>query len=244
MTSTRVPRVLVVDHEQPLVRLVAEQLCRDGFHVTVCFDGPAALRAAREVAPDAVVLDVGAPGLDGEELCRQLRTFSDCYLVMLTGRAREADEPTGRSAGADDYLTKPFDPAKLVARVRAMLDRAGHPDSGPPRPQSKGNASGAEPLQCGPLSVDLDRRAVHLDGRLVELTPIEFDVLAVLAARPELAFTRRQLIDAVWGPVWDGDERLVDVHVGHLRRKLGDGRREKRFVQTVRGVGYRLGSGS
>jgi len=236
--------VLVIDHEQPLVRLVAEQLCREGFHVTVCFDGPAALRAAREAVPDAVVVDLGVPGLDGVELCRQLRTFSDCYVVMLTSRAREADELIGRSAGANDYLTKPFDPAKLVSRVRAMLDQSIPLESGLDGSRSIKAERSAEPLRFGPLRVDLDRRAVYLEERLVELTPIEFDVLAVLAARPELAFTRRQLIDAVWGQTWEGDERLVDVHVGHLRRKLGDGRREQRFVRTVRGVGYQIGPAS
>ncbi|HYS40470.1 MAG TPA: response regulator transcription factor [Pseudonocardiaceae bacterium] len=223
-------RVLVVDDEQPLAALVAKYLTRDGFDPTVVLDGPAAVAAARTLSPDVVVLDLGLPGMDGVEVCRQLRTFTDCYVIMLTARADEVDKLIGLSVGADDYMTKPFSPRELVTRVRVLLRRPRQP---PP----------AESLQFGPLTVDVAGRDVHLDGDPVELTRTEFDVLAALATRPKVVFTRRQLIDAVWGENWIGDEHLVDVHVAHLRRKLGDDPDAARFVRTVRGVGYRMGDG-
>ena len=227
-------RVLVVDDEQALARLVGEYLTRDGFDVAIVADGPAAVDAARARTPDVVVLDLGLPGLDGIEVCRQLRTFSDCYVIMLTARADEIDKLIGLSVGADDYLTKPFSPRELVARVHAMLRR--------PRAAAPAVAD-VEALRFGTLSVDIGAREVRSDERLVDLTRTEFDVLATLAARPRLVFTRRQLIDAIWGESWVGDEHLVDVHIGHLRRKLGDDPDAGRFVRTVRGVGYRMGEG-
>ena len=227
-------RVLVVDDEQALARLVGEYLTRDGFDVVIVADGPAAVDAARARPPDVVVLDLGLPGLDGVEVCRRLRTFSDCYVVMLTARADEIDKLIGLSVGADDYMTKPFSPRELVARVHAMLRR---PRAAPPA------GTDVEALRFGSLSVDIGAREVRSDGRLVDLTRTEFDVLATLAARPRLVFTRRQLIDAIWGETWVGDEHLVDVHIGHLRRKLGDDPDAGRFVRTVRGVGYRMGEG-
>ena len=227
-------RVLVVDDEQALARLVGEYLTRDGFDVSIVADGLAAVDAAHASQPDVVVLDLGLPGLDGIEVCRQLRTFSDCYVIMLTARADEIDKLIGLSVGADDYLTKPFSPRELVARVHAMLRR---PRAAAPL------VADVEALRFGTLSVDVGAREVRSDGRLVDLTRTEFDVLAVLAARPRLVFTRRQLIDAIWGETWVGDEHLVDVHIGHLRRKLGDDPDAGRFVRTVRGVGYRMGEG-
>jgi len=231
-------RVLVVDDEQPLARLVASYLERDGFEATLAYDGQTAVELARQIDPDVVILDLGLPVLDGVEVCRVLRTFSDCYVVMLTARSEEVDKLIGLSVGADDYLTKPFSPRELVARVRVMLRR----------PRSKQGSSSAmaeqPPLLFGPLSVDVAGREVVVGGIPVELTRTEFDVLAALAHRPRLAFSRRQLIEAVWGEMWVGDEHLVDVHVGHLRRKLGDDPTAPRFVKTVRGVGYRMGDGS
>jgi DNA-binding response OmpR family regulator len=223
-------RVLVVDDEQPLAELVAKYLTRDGFETTVVFDGPAAVEAARRTSPDVVVLDLGLPGLDGVEVCRQLRTFSDCYVIMLTARSEEVDKLIGLSVGADDYMTKPFSSRELVARARAMLRR--------PRQSATTTV-----LQVGPLTIDNAGREVHLAGEPVELTRTEFDVLAALAGHPNVVFTRRQLIDAVWGENWIGDEHLVDVHIAHLRRKLGDDPEAARFVRTVRGVGYRMGEG-
>ncbi|MBI1758875.1 MAG: response regulator transcription factor [Actinobacteria bacterium] len=226
-------RVLVVDDEEALATLVAGYLTRDGYDVTLALDGPTAVAQARALDPDVVVLDLGLPGLDGIEVCRVLRTFSDCYVVMLTARSDEVDTLVGLSVGADDYLTKPFSPRELVARVHAMLRR---PRVGP-GPAGPATA----PLRCGPLEVDVVGREVRLAGRPVELTRTEFDVLATLAGRPRVAFTRRQLIHAVWGETWVGDEHLVDVHIGHLRHKLGDDAATPRFIRTVRGVGYRMG---
>jgi DNA-binding response OmpR family regulator len=228
-------RVLVVEDEQSLAKVVASYLQRDGHEVACVFDGPAAVEAARRQPPDVVVLDLGLPGLDGVEVCRQLRTFTDCYVVMLTARSDEVDKLVGLGVGADDYLTKPFSPRELVARVRAMLRR--------PRVSTTASGQDETPRTFGPLRVDVSAREVHLDGSLVELTRTEFDLLAALSGRPRMAFSRRQLIDAVWGETWVGDEHLVDVHVGHLRRKLGDDPAAPRFVRTVRGIGYRMGEG-
>ncbi|GAA0477637.1 putative sensory transduction protein [Actinoplanes capillaceus] len=229
--------VLVVDDEQSLAKVVRSYLERDGHDVECVFDGPAAVSAARKQPPDVVVLDLGLPGLDGIEVCRQLRTFTDCYVIMLTARTEEVDKLVGLGVGADDYLTKPFSPRELVARVRAMLRR-------PRTPSGAGTAAQEEPPRVfGPLSIDVAAREVILDGELVPLTRTEFDVLAALSGRPRMAFSRRQLIDAVWGQDWVGDEHLVDVHVGHLRRKLGDDAAAPRYVRTVRGIGYRMGEG-
>jgi DNA-binding response OmpR family regulator len=230
-------RVLVVDDEQSLAKVVATYLERDGHDVSCVFDGPSAVRAARERPPDVVILDLGLPGLDGIEVCRQLRSFSDSYVVMLTARTDEVDKLVGLGVGADDYITKPFSPRELVARVRAMLRR--------PRTASTTSTDPAEtpPRTFGRLSVDVTAREVHVDGTPVEVTRTEFDLLATLAGRPRMAFSRRQLIDAVWGDDWVGDEHLVDVHIGHLRRKLGDDPAAPRFIRTVRGIGYRMGEG-
>jgi DNA-binding response OmpR family regulator len=232
-------RVLVVDDEEAIAKLVASYLERDGFEVAMAHDGQAALDIARRLDPDVVVLDLGLPVLDGVEVCRQLRIFSDCYVVMLTARSDEIDKLIGLSVGADDYLTKPFSPRELVARVHVMLRR--------PRAKPTGRTGGDEepPLVFGALTLDVAGREVYVNGsEPVALTRTEFDVLAALAGRPRLAFSRRQLIAAVWGDEWIGDEHLVDVHVGHLRRKLGDDPAAPRFVKTVRGVGYRMGEGS
>ncbi|WP_293309678.1 response regulator transcription factor [Mycolicibacterium sp.] len=231
-------RALVVDDEAALADVVSSYLTRERFEVTVCHTGAEALAVAREVDPDVVVLDLGLPGLDGLEVCRQLRTFSDAYVVMLTARDTEMDTIVGLSVGADDYVTKPFSPRELVARIRAMLRR--------PRavPVALVAPAGEAPARIfGPLSIDVGSRQVFLDGELIPLTRTEFDILAALSSRPGVVWSRRQLIDAVWGEPWVGNDHLVDVHVGHLRRKLADDPVEPRFVFTVRGVGYRMGSG-
>ena len=227
-------RVLVVDDEAPLATLVAGYLTRDGFEVDVAGDGPTALTAARTLDPDVVVLDLGLPGLDGMDVVRQLRGFSDCYVLMLTARSEDGDKLAGLAAGADDYLTKPFNPRELVARVRVLLRR----------PRARAATAMTEPPRTfGRLSIDVPGREVHLDGTPVSLTRTEFDVLATLARHPHKALTRAELIAAVWGENWFGDEHLVDVHIGHLRRKLGDDPTAPRFVRTVRGVGYGMGEG-
>ena len=231
-------RALVVEDEPDLASLVAEYLRRDGFEVEVAGDGAAALEAARALDPHVVVLDVGLPGIDGLEVCRRLRTFTDCYVVMLTARAEEIDTIVGLTSGADDYMTKPFSPRELVARVRAMLRR----------PRAADEALAVEEdhaalVRIGDLRIDLGAREVALNGAPVHLTRTEFDVLSALALRPGRVMTRAALLDEVWGGSWVGDEHLVDVHVLHVRQKLGDSADQQRFVRTVRGIGYRIGTG-
>lgn len=230
-------RVLVVDDEEPLARIIASYLEREGFTVALAHDGPAAVDAVRRDPPDLVVLDVMLPGFDGVEVCRQLRGFTDCYVIMLTARDEEIDKVVGLSVGADDYLVKPFSPRELVARVRAMLRRprtlattslAPNPSAEPDPPQ----------LHIHDLVIDPAARKAWISDDELEMTRTEFDLLVTLAERPRMAFTRRQLIDDVWGPDWYGDEHIVDVHVGHLRRKLRDDAAEPRYIRTVRGVGY------
>lgn len=235
-------RALVVDDEKPLAEVIASYLEREHFEVTVSHSGVDALAVARQVDPDVVVLDLGLPGIDGLEVCRQLRTFSDAYVVMLTARDTEVDTIVGLSVGADDYVTKPFSPRELVARIRAMLRRP-RSVSAPVTPG--GGTADAElpPRMFGPLTIDVPSRQVFLDAELIPLTRTEFDILAALSSRPGVVWSRRQLIDTVWGEPWVGNDHLVDVHIGHLRRKLGDNPTEPRFVLTVRGVGYRMGAG-
>jgi len=226
--------VLVVDDEPVLAGVVASYLGRAGYATRTVGDGRDAVAAARDWSPDVIVLDLGLPGLDGVEVCRQVRTFSDCYVLMLTARDDEVDLVVGLSVGADDYVTKPFSARELVARVQALLRR---PRTGAVVPEPARRV-------FGPLTIDPAGREVTLDGTPVDLTRTEFDVLAALSARPRLAFSRRRLVDAVWGEDWVGDEHLVDVHVGHVRRKLGDDPGRPRFILTVRGVGYRMGTGA
>lgn len=228
-------RAMVVEDETHLAGVIGSYLEREGLEVAVVHDGMEALEVARTVDPDVVVLDLGLPSLDGVEVCRQLRTFSDAYVVMLTARSEEVDTLIGLSVGADDYMTKPFSPRILMARIQALLRRPRKPDG------ADDQVEGARTF--GALVVDPLGRDVWLEGEPVSLTRTEFDLLAALSDHPQMAFSRRQLIDTVWGPTWVGDEHLVDVHVGHLRRKLNDDASQARFIRTVRGVGYRMGTG-
>lgn len=227
-------RVLVVDDEIPLTGVIGSYLRAEGFEVAFAHNGPDAVAAARRVDPVLIVLDVMLPGFDGIEACRQIRQFSDAYIIMLTAQEEEIDKVLGLSMGADDYIVKPFSPRELIARVRAMLRR--------PRASTAGPAD-AEPFAIGGLTLDSVARVVTVDGTIIELTRTEFDLLAVLAARPKAVVTRRQLIEDVWGDGWIGDDHVVDVHIGHLRGKLGDDTASPRFVRTVRGVGYGMGAG-
>ncbi len=247
-------RALIVDDEPGLVRAVSGYLQREGFTVAAAGDGEQALALARAAHPDVVVLDLMLPGIDGIEVCRRLRTFSDAYVIMLTARADEIDKLIGLSVGADDYLTKPFSMRELVARIRTMLRRprlAGTATSRGRGEQPASAQAGAGPstdaqpqvLRFGALTIDLPAREVRLDGRQVELTRTEFDVVATLGSRPRQVHSRRQLIESVWGGAWVGDEHLVDIHVGHVRRKLADDPARPRYILTVRGIGYRMGPG-
>jgi DNA-binding response OmpR family regulator len=232
-------RALVVDDEAPLADVVASYLRREMFEVHVAHEGSRAVAMAREVDPDVVILDIGLPGVDGVEVCRRLREFSDAYVVMLTARDTEVDKIVGLAVGADDYVTKPFSPRELVARVRAMLRRPRRPSSD----SADGRHESTPPRRFGALLIDLDGRQVHVDAGPIALTRTEFDILAALSGRPGVVLTRRQLLELVWGDSWVGADNIVDVHVGHLRRKLGDNATASRYVVTVRGVGYRMGVG-
>jgi two-component system, OmpR family, alkaline phosphatase synthesis response regulator PhoP len=218
-------RVLVVEDELPIVELVRGYLVREGWSVEAVDDGAVAVERVRTDRPDIVILDVMLPGLDGVEACRRMRTFSDAYIIMLTARAEEIDRIVGLSVGADDYLTKPFSPRELVARIRALLRR--------PR-------TVAAPDVPSGLELDESRHEVRVDGELVTLTATEFGILTTLARDPGVVVSRAALLDRVWGPGYVGDDHLVDVHVANLRRKLGDGPAAPRFIETVRSMGYRL----
>lgn len=234
------PTILVVDDEDVLAKIVASYLEREGYCVSVVGDGDSAVDWVRTHEPELVVLDLMLPGIDGIEACRQIRALSDCYVIMLTARAEEIDKIVGLTVGADDYLVKPFSPRELVARVRALLrrPRVRRVDSSDVGTLEEVSYTEDEFLRCGRLAVDVGGRRAWVDHMEVDLTRIEFDVLAAMVAQPRRAFSRRQLIEAVWGPQWFGDEHLVDVHVGHLRRKLGDRAAEPTLIRTVRGVGY------
>jgi len=226
--------VLIIEDERHLVGLLRGYLEREGYEVHEALDGEVGLEVARRVEPDVVVLDWMLPRLDGIEVLRELRRFSDAYVVLLTARTEEVDKIVGLSAGADDYLTKPFSPGELVARVRTMLRR--------PRGEAATTPEEEKPLAFGELEIDPARRRVRLGENEVSLTALEFDLLLALASRPGFVFGRRRLLERVWGEDYFGDDHVVDVHVANLRKKLNaaeDGA-GNRYVRTVRGVGYRF----
>jgi DNA-binding response OmpR family regulator len=229
MIDVRRERILVVDDEAAIRDLVGTYLRNEGFTVDEAADGETALSRFRRHEPDLVVLDLRLPGIDGTDVLREIRRGSAAYVILLTARSEEVDKLIGLELGADDYVTKPFSPRELVARVRAVLRRGRDAD---------GTDDGQ--LDFDGLMVDAERHEVFVDGGPVELTKLEFQLLEALARSPGRVFTRRQLIEQVWG--WDfyGDERLVDVHVRNLRKALGDSADAPRFIGTVRGVGYKL----
>ncbi|HLB44953.1 MAG TPA: response regulator transcription factor [Candidatus Limnocylindrales bacterium] len=224
--ATRPLTVLVVDDEPPIIELVAGYVEREHWHLLRASDGEQALAIAREQVPDVIVLDVMLPALDGLEVCRRLRTFSDAYVLMLTARSDELDRIVGLSVGADDYLVKPFSPRELIARIKAMLRR-------PRTPLAAAQAD-------APLAIDLAARRVTVDGRAVTLSLTEFELLAALMRDPGVVISRQRLLDRVWGTEFVGDDHLIDVHIGNLRAKLGDEAARPRFIETVRGVGFRF----
>jgi two-component system alkaline phosphatase synthesis response regulator PhoP len=229
--TDRAVTVLVVDDEQNLVELVRSYLEQDGFAVLTASDGLSALELVRTQQPDLIVLDLMLPGLDGLEVCRRLRQVSDAYVLMLTARAEEVDKIVGLSVGADDYLTKPFSPRELVARVKAMLRR--------PR-RGTALATDAEPPQrVGELVIDRAQYEASYQGQVLPLTAREFELLAALAAHPGRVFTRGQLLERVMGSE-HYDEHVIEVHIANLRKKLDDDPSQPRYIQTVRGVGYRF----
>lgn len=220
--------ILVVDDEPKVVTLARDYLERNGFRVTIAGDGPGAVAAARRFHPDLIVLDLLLPGLDGREVCRILRRESDVPIIMLTALAEESDQVAGLELGADDYISKPFSPRTLVARVRATLRRA------------QGNVKLPAVIQTGRLEIDVARYRATLDGNLLQLTPNEFKLLAYLARHPGQTLTREQLLEELHGATASSFDRSIDSHIKNLRRKLLPDPGGAELIETVYGVGYRL----
>jgi DNA-binding response OmpR family regulator len=226
--------ILVVDDEPKIAALARDYLEHAGFTVVTAADGRAALEALRRSRPDLVVLDLGLPELDGLDVTREIRRDSTTPIVMLTARDDELDKLLGLELGADDYLTKPFSPRELVARVKAVLRRV---DLGA---RTNGAGNNREIVRTGDLTLDLPRMRAELAGRQVDLTATEFQLLATLAAQPGRIFTRSQLLDAVHGVAFESYERAIDTHIKNIRRKLEPDPRAPRYLLTVYGVGYRF----
>lgn len=220
--------ILVVDDEPKIVQLARDYLENAGFTVRAAGDGKMALAVARAEKPDLVVLDLGLPGMDGLDVCRALRRESNVPIVMLTARGEESDKLVGLELGADDYVTKPFSPKELVARVRAVLRRM------------ESASVPAEMIRASDITLDVQRMHIAVGERAVELTPTEFQLLATLARQPGRIFTRAQLLDAVRGVAIESYERAIDAHVKNIRRKIEPDSREPRYILTVYGVGYKF----
>ena len=221
-------KILVVDDEPQIVKLAQDYLERNGFRVVSAGDGTVAIDIARQQRPDLVVLDLSLPGTDGLDVCRELRRDSDVPIVMLTARAEETDRLIGLELGADDYITKPFSPRELVARVRAVLRR------------TQGANRNPGVIRVGDLEIDLNGRTISRDSGPVHLTRIEFNLLAAFAQSPGQVFTRAQLLDSLHGIAFEGFDRSVDAHIKNLRRKIEPDPSEPTYVLTVYGVGYKL----
>jgi DNA-binding response OmpR family regulator len=222
--------ILVVDDEPKIVKTVGAYLEKAGYRVVTADNGQMALTVFRHEKPALVVLDLGLPAMDGLDVARALRRDSNVPIIMLTARVEEADRLIGLELGADDYVTKPFSPRELVARVRAVLRRAGAEREQAPAP-----------IAAGDVHIDLERRLVTVEGQPVDLTPTEFDLLLVLARHPGRVFTRLELLDRVQGYAFEGYERTVDAHVKNLRQKIEPDPKQPSYVLTVYGVGYKFG---
>ena len=221
------PHILIVDDEPKILRLVHDFLAAAGFRTSSARSGDEALMRVRTEAPDLVILDLGLPGLDGLDVTRAIRRSGDLPIIMLTARDDESDKLVGLELGADDYVTKPFSPRELVARVRAVLRR-------------QAGAAATETLHAGDLVLDLSRMRLMRAGEPVELTATEFTLIAAMARSPGRVFTRSQLLDAIHGVAFESYERAIDAHVKNIRRKLEPDARSPRYLETVYGVGYRL----
>jgi two-component system OmpR family response regulator len=223
--------ILVVDDEKRIVEIIEAYLKKEGYRVLIAYDGSEALRVARQMAPDLIVLDLMLPEISGWDVCRALRAESNVPIIMLTARDEDTDMIVGLELGADDYVTKPFNPKILVSRVRAVLRRTEVVES-------------KERIDLHGLSIDLERHEVRRDGQLLELTPTEFDLLRVLAESPGRVYSRAQLLDLVQGVAWEGYERSIDSHIKNLRKKVEPDPDRPQYVLTVRGIGYKLGEGT
>jgi two-component system alkaline phosphatase synthesis response regulator PhoP len=220
--------ILIVEDEQKIVTLVQDYLANAGFRSTSAADGRTALQKARDERPDLVVLDLGLPQMDGLDVIRALRKESDVPIIVLTARSEESDKLVGLELGADDYITKPFSPKELVARVRTVLRRVEN------KPDDR------EVIRVGDLTMDIPRMQLRLGEREVELTPTEFQILTVLASQPGRIFTRGQLLDAVHGVAIESYERAIDAHIKNIRRKIEPNPREPHYIFMVYGVGYKF----
>ncbi|MBD8869475.1 response regulator transcription factor [Nocardioides donggukensis] len=227
---------VVVEDDADLRGLLTEVLTRSGFSVTAAADASTGLEAVRRTDPELVTLDLSLPDFDGMEVCRVIRAESDAYILILSGRTGELDKLLGLETGADDYLTKPFSPRELAARVAALMRRPRRL-----RTESESDRTESNTYRSDGLVVDTRKHTAVLDGVELELTRTEFGLLAALMREPDRAWSRADLLQEVWGSEWGADGHLVEVHIGNLRRKLGDDAQRGRFVRTVRGVGYRLG---
>jgi two-component system alkaline phosphatase synthesis response regulator PhoP len=223
--------ILVVDDEPKITKLARDYLEKNGFRVATAGDGTTALAAARHDRPDLVVLDLNLPGMDGLDVCRALRRQSAVPIIMLTARVEETDRLIGLELGADDYISKPFSPRELVARVRAVLRRA------------QGSVQPSGLIRAGDLEIDLDGHRVGRNGDVIQLTRIEFNLLAVLAQHPGQTFSREQLLDRLHGVAHDGFARSIDAHIKNLRRKLEPDPAVPRYILTVYGIGYQFAEG-
>ncbi|GIE75459.1 DNA-binding response regulator [Actinoplanes philippinensis] len=224
------PRALVVEDSPEFMMICRHLLEKEGFEVVPAGDGQEAVAQAQKQRPEIAILDLGLPDFDGIEVCRQIRQFTDAYIIMVTGRTDELDKVVGLSVGADDYVTKPFSPRELAARIQAMRRR----------PRATVQARREAVREYGDLRIDLEVREVSRTGAVIELTKIEFDLLDLLSSAPRRTFTRPQLLEHVWGDNFFGDDHIIDVHVGNLRRKLGESASAPRHIRTLRGVGYRF----
>ena len=222
-------KILVVDDEKRIVEIVKAYLERDGYQVAVAYDGKAALDLAQKEHPDLVVLDLMLPEISGWDVCRTLRKESDVPIIMLTARDDTTDKIVGLELGADDYVTKPFDPKELVSRVRAVLRRY------------EGKAVSSNVINVGDLAIDVDRRMVRRGDTNIDLTSTEFDLLRVLAESPGRVYTRMQLLDKTQGEAYEGYERTIDSHIKNLRKKVEPDPNHPKYVLTVHGAGYKLG---
>jgi DNA-binding response OmpR family regulator len=220
--------ILIVDDEQKIVQLARDYLEHAGFAVLTAYDGPTALQAARSGKPDLIVLDLGLPQLDGLDVTRSIRKDSDVPIIMLTARSEESDKLIGLELGADDYITKPFSPKELVARVRTVLRRADR------------STSAEEIIRVADLTLDIPRLRLTVANHPIELTATEFQLLATLARQPGRIFTRGQLLDAVHGIAFESYERAIDAHIKNIRRKIEPNPREPRYILTVYGMGYKF----
>ena len=220
-------KILVIDDEPSIVNLVAAYLKPEGYEVLTAMDGESGLKAARALRPDLIILDIMLPGIDGIELLSRLRRESEVYVILLTAKTEETDKIVGLSVGADDYVTKPFSPRELTARVKAALRRI---------QAGSGTSSDASIYSFRHLHMDTGARTVSVDEHPVELTAIEFDLLKALVENRGRVLSREQLLEKVWGGEYFGEQRVVDVHLGHVRQKLG----REDLIVTVRGVGYRF----